>query len=142
MSARRKFSIFLAPAVCTLIATPVAVWLGAFTPAAPSSWKSIHVDMSRQAVLSLAGPPQKSGWPENVVEVWEKKGLVCHHRMVIWYDAWMDSDGFHGYVRDVSEGTWLRGYGWLHPRQEFQQKTLQQSAQKSGIENTDSIHPN
>jgi hypothetical protein len=91
-------------------------WFGAFTPSAPSGWAQVHLGMERDAVLSLAGQPQQSGWPEKIAEAWDRSGLICRHRLIVTYRGRHQGDG---YVESVCEGTWLRGYGWLHPRKEL-----------------------
>ena len=116
MTMRRRFAV----ASVALVALPVSLaalaWFGALTPSAPSEWARVHIGMERDAVLSLAGQPQQSGWPEKIVETWDRGGLVCHHRLFVAYRGEHRGDG---HVEIVYEGTWLRGYGWLHPRTEF-----------------------
>jgi hypothetical protein len=117
MSKRRKLCNTIAVAFCIAVAVLIMTWLDPLTPAAPPGWKAIHVGMTRRAALSLAGAPQISGWPEKIIETWERRGLICKHRMCIYYDY----DGGpeeNARVDGVTEGTWLRGYGWLHPRSE------------------------
>jgi hypothetical protein len=114
MTAPRKRAL----AAVTLFLTvglAVAAWCGVLVPRAPSGWAQVHAGMDRKEVLALTGAPQLSGWPDKVIETWERKGLLCHRRLVVCYRG----QGFEdGYVRDVLAGTWLRGYGWLHPRKE------------------------
>ncbi len=90
-------------------------WFGLFTPAAPAGWTQIHVGMSREEVLRLAGSPQQSGWPEKIAETWERKGLVSSHKLFVYYRAEQRGEG---YVQSVCEGTWLPGFGWRNPRKE------------------------
>ena len=112
---RRRIAIATGTVCILAVALGVLAWSGLLTPAAPSGWARVRAGMDREAVLSLAGAPQHSGWPEKVIETWERKGGICHHRLVVCYRGQGLQDG---YVRDVWEGTWLRGYGWLHPRKE------------------------
>jgi len=107
-----KTLIFVGSAVLTLAALGFMVWFGTFTPAAPGEWAKIHPGMTRSEVLKFAGTPRESGWPENVTETWQRDGLICHRRLFIWY---RDER-----VLDLSEGTWLRGCGWLRRRIESQ----------------------
>jgi hypothetical protein len=72
--------------------------------------------MGREAVRALAGPPQQSAWPEKIIETWDRNGLICRHRLLVAYRAEQRGDG---YVQSVCEGTWLPGYGWVHPRYEL-----------------------
>ena len=116
MSVRHKVAISSAAVLVALLAFAATVWLGMLTPSAPAGWSQVHVGMGRDAVLSLAGEPQHSGWPEKVVESWDRSGLICRHRLLVGYRAEQRGDGS---VQSVCEGTWLRGYGWLHPRQEL-----------------------
>ena len=107
-------------AFTVVLAVPAAfvvmAWSGVLTPSAPSGWRQVHPGMGRDAVLALAGLPQQSGWPEKIVETWDRNGLICRHRLLVAYRAEQRGDG---YVDSVCEGTWLRGYGWLHPRKEL-----------------------
>ncbi len=97
------------------VAFGLMLWSGMLTPSAPSGWAQVHAGMDRDAVIFLAGSPEQSGSPEKIVETWERRGTICHRRLYVCYRG----EGFQdGYVRDVSEGTWLRGFGWLHPRRE------------------------
>jgi len=105
----------MATALVIVVAFGVMGWSGMLTLSAPSGWAQVHAGMDRDAVISLAGSPQQSGWPENIAETWERRGPICHHRLYVCYRGERFQDG---YVRDVSEGTWLRGFGWLHPRRE------------------------
>jgi hypothetical protein len=107
---RRKISIAVLLLAFIFIAFVFAAWFGTFTPSAPAGWAQIHTGLSRDDVLRLAGTPSVSGWPEKIVETWQRDGAICRHRLVIGYD------GQH--VDSVCDGTWLRGYGWLHPRVE------------------------
>ena len=109
---RRKISITVFAVAIISTSFAAAMWLGFFTPAAPAGWLQIHAGLSRDEVLRLAGTPTMSGWPEKVVETWQRDGLVCRHRLVISYSGER--------VTSVADGTWLRGYGWLHPRIESQ----------------------
>jgi hypothetical protein len=86
----------------------IAIRFDVFTPAAPAGWAQVHIGMSRDDVLRLAGAPSVSGWPEKVVETWQRNGAICHHRLFVGYDGQQ--------ATRVCDGTWLRGYGWLHPR--------------------------
>jgi hypothetical protein len=105
---RRKISIAVLLLAFIFIAFVFAAWLGIFTPSAPAGWAQVHTGISRDDVLRLAGAPSVSGWPEKVVETWQRDGAICRHRLVIGYDGQQ--------VASVCDGTWLRGYGWLHPR--------------------------
>jgi hypothetical protein len=114
---RRKISIVVVSVAFVFTAFALAVWFGVFTPMAPAGWSLIHAGMRRDDVLRLAGAPGESGWPENVVETWEIRGTICSHRLLIDYRS--EERGV-GHVQCLHEGTWLRGYGWLHPRIESQ----------------------
>ena len=116
MRVRQRISFAFAAVLAGCIGMVVLAWFGAFTPSAPSGWGQIHLGMGRDAVLALAGTPKNSGWPEKVVEIWERNGVVCRHRLLVAYQAQQRGDGK---VESVYEGTWLRGYGWLHPRKEL-----------------------
>jgi hypothetical protein len=105
---RRKISIAILLVGSIFIAFFFAAWLGIFTPSAPAGWAQVHIGISRDDVLRLAGAPSVSGWPEKVVETWQRDGAICHHRLVVGYDGQQ--------VASVCDGTWLRGYGWLHSR--------------------------
>ncbi len=109
---RRKIFIAACAVVVIFASFIVAVWFGAFTPAAPAGWSQIHAGMSRSDVLRVAGTPKVSGWPEKIVETWQRDGTICHHRLVVSYSGQQ--------VSTVCDGTWLRGFGWLHPRIESQ----------------------
>jgi hypothetical protein len=106
----RKLSKMLILFAAVSAAITIAVWSGLFTPAAPAAWAQVHPGMKRNEVLQLTGTPSMSGWPEKVVETWQLNGAVCRRRLVIAYAGEQ--------VVSVSDGTWLRGYGWLHPRAE------------------------
>ena len=107
---RRKTLIAIVLASIVVLGIALMASLGVLAPAAPPGWKSVHAGMSRDAVLSLTGAPQQSGWPEMITETWERRGLIFHHRLVVRYRG--------DIVQDLSEGKWLRGYGWLIPREE------------------------
>ncbi len=113
MSNRRKLCVSIAIGLFIVASLLVMTWFDLLTPAAPSGWKAVHVGMTREAVLSSAGAPQISGYPEKIIETWERKGPICNRKMYVGYDA-EDRDAKWN-VRWVLEGTWLRGYGWLHP---------------------------
>ena len=115
MITRKRFTATSAAVVGVPVLLAALAWFGALTPSAPSGWAQVHRSMERSTVLSLAGQPQRSGWPEKIVETWERSGLVCHHRLFVAYRGEHVGDG---HVQSVYEGTWLRGYGWLHPRKE------------------------
>jgi hypothetical protein len=83
---------------------------GVFAPTPPSGWHQVHAGMTRSQVLALVGTPQQSGWPENIAETWERRGLVCHRRLFIIYDGER--------VQHLYDGIWVRGFGWSHPRRE------------------------
>jgi len=102
---RKVIMVVVLPAVI-LIAFGFAIWFDLFTPAAPAGWAQVHSGMIRDEVLHLAGPPSISGWPEKVVETWQREGVICHHRLVVAYDG--------DRAARVWDGTWLRGFGWLH----------------------------
>jgi hypothetical protein len=110
---RRKISTVVLLFAFIFVAFVVAAWLGIFTPSAPAGWAQVHTGMSRNDVLRLVGTPSVSGWPEKVVETWQRDGVISHHRLVISYGP----DG--QLVTSVCDGTWLRRYGWLHPRIEI-----------------------
>src|SRR5262249_14917034 len=106
--------IAVATALCTAALLSIMAWFDLLTPAAPPGWKAVRVGMTREAALSFAGAPQISGWPEKIIETWERRGLICHRRMYVHYNY----DGGpqeNGRVQWVSEGTWLRGYGLHQP---------------------------
>ena len=106
---RRKISI----AVVLLVVIAVFIVLAAFdvfTPTAPAAWAQVHAGMSRTEVLALVGTPRQSAWPEKIAETWERSGLVSHRRLFVVYEGQQ--------VQEVWDGTWLRGYGWFHPRRE------------------------
>ncbi len=105
----------IATALVIVVAFGIMVWSGMLTPSAPSGWAQVHPGMDRGTVISLAGSPQQSGWPEKIAETWELRGPICNHRLYVCYRREGSQDG---HVQDVSEGTWLRGLGWLHPRRE------------------------
>ena len=109
---RRKIFISLLSVAVVFVLFALAAWFGFFTPTAPAGWSQIHVGMSREDVLRVAGTPSVSGWPEKVVETWQRDGAVCRHRLVVGYSGQQ--------VSTVCDGTWLRGFGWLHPRIESQ----------------------
>lgn len=112
---RPRIAIIVVSAFGIAVTFSLMVSSGMLTPSAPSGWAQVHAGMDRDAVISLVGPPQQSGWPEKIAETWERRGPICHRRLFVCYRG----EGFQdGYVRDVWEGTWLRGYGWLHPRKE------------------------
>ena len=115
MTGKRKGVIAAAVVFLTAGTLAVASWSDLLTPQAPPGWAQVHAGMDRQEALALAGMPQQSGWPEKVVETWERKGTFCNRRLVICYRGQGSGDG---YIGNVLEGTWLRGYGWLHPRKE------------------------
>ena len=71
MSKRRKLRIIIAVALCIAVVVSIMTWLDLLSPAAPPGWKAVHVGMTREAALSLAGAPQISGWPEKIIETWE-----------------------------------------------------------------------
>jgi hypothetical protein len=73
-------------------------------------WAEIHPGMTRAAVLAIAGTPQESGWPENIVETWHKGSRILQHRLSVSYED--------GTVREVCEGSWIPYFGWLRPRVE------------------------
>src|SRR6266850_1735362 len=110
----RRIIIIIATALVIVVAFGLMVWFGMLTPSA-SGWAQVHAGMDRSAVISVAGSPQQSGWPEKIAETWERRGPICHHRLYVCYRGEGSQDG---YVCYVSEGTWLRGFGWLHPRTE------------------------
>ncbi len=112
---RRRIVIVAAIALVIAASFGTMAWSGVLTPTAPPGWAQVHAGLNRSAVLSLAGSPQQSGWPENVTETWERRGAICNHRLFVCYRGRHLEDG---YVQDVWEGTWLRGYGWLHPRKD------------------------
>jgi hypothetical protein len=116
MTKRHRFAVASAALLAVLIGLAALAWLGALTPSAPSGWAQVHQGMGRDTVLVLAGQPQQSGWPEKIVETWERNGLICRHRLLVAYRGQYRGDG---YIESVCEGTWLRGYGWLHPRKEL-----------------------
>ena len=116
MSMRRRFAVAVAAVLVLTVSLAALAWFGEFTPSAPSGWAQVHLGMERDAVLSLAGQPQQSGWPEKIAEAWDRSGLICRHRLIVTYRGRHQGDG---YVESVCEGTWLRGYGWLHPRKEL-----------------------
>ena len=105
---RRKISTTAVLVVVIFCAFVFAAWLGVFTPAAPAGWSDVHAGMNRDDVLRLVGTPTFSGWPEKIVETWQRDGAICRHRLSVDYDGER--------VTGVCEGTWLRGHGWLHPR--------------------------
>src|SRR3954453_20716399 len=49
-------------------------------------WAQIHPGMTRAAVLAIAGAPQDSGWPENIVETWHKGSRILQHRLAVSYE--------------------------------------------------------
>src|SRR5690348_768739 len=112
MTKLRRFTVASAAAVALPVSLAALAWFGALTPSAPSGWAQVHLGMGRETVLSLAGAPQQSGWPEKIVETWQRNGPICRHRLLVAYRS-------DGAVESVCEGTWLRGYGWLHPRTEL-----------------------
>jgi len=116
MTMRQRFAVASAVVLVVAVALAALAWFGALTPSAPSGWVQVHPGMDRDAVLSLAGQPQQSGWPEKIVETWERSGLICRHRLLVAYRGQHQGDG---HVESICEGTWLRGYGWLHPRREL-----------------------
>ena len=109
---RRKsfIGLFLAMAIFGLFI--LAAWVGLLTPSAPAGWAQIHAGMSRDDVLRVAGNPSVSAWPEKVVETWQRDGAFCRRRLLVTYSGQK--------VAAICDGTWLRGYGWLHPRSESQ----------------------
>ena len=115
MTMRQRFMVACAAVLVALVVLAAFAWFGALTPSAPSGWAHVHLGMERDTVLSLAGEPQQSGWPEKVVETWERSGLICRHRLRVAYRGQHTGDER---VESVYEGTWLRGYGWLNPRKE------------------------
>lgn len=116
MTMRQGFAVAAGAVPVVLVALAALAWFGALTPSAPFGWAQVHPGMERDMVLSLAGQPQQSGWPEKIVETWERNGLFCRHRLLVAYRGQHQADGK---VDSVCEGTWLRGYGWLHPRREL-----------------------
>jgi len=116
MTMRQRFAVASAAVLGVPVALGALAWFGALTPSAPSGWAQVHAGMERDAVLSLAGQPQQSGWPEKIVETWDRSGLICRHRLLVAYRGQQRGDG---HVESICEGTWLRGYGWLHPRTEL-----------------------
>lgn len=105
---RRKIYMAALSVVTAFGVLGMAAWMGIFTPTAPADWAQVHIGISRNNVLRLAGAPSASGWPEKPVETWQRDGVICRHRLVVGYDGQQ--------VIQVCDGTWLRGYGWLHPR--------------------------
>jgi hypothetical protein len=84
-----------------------------FTPKAPAGWGQIHVGMTRSQVITLIGAPQQSGWPENITEMWERRGLISRRRLFILYDG----EHYGERVQHLSDGTWVPGFGWSHRRE-------------------------
>ena len=107
---RRKIIIAVVVVVILFAAFTFCLFSGVFAPKAPIGWSQVHAGMSRPAVLALVGPPQHSGWPEKIAETWERSGLFSHRRLFIIYDG--------GRVQHFWDGTWVRGFGWSHPRRE------------------------
>lgn len=107
---RRKVTIL----VTAFVAMAGLVALVCFTspPAAPLGWAQVHPGMSRAQVLTLAGPPPRSGWPENTTETWQRKRFFSERRLFVVYQGEV--------VESVCDGTWLPGYGWHQPRIETQ----------------------
>lgn len=106
----RRVIITIGVILMLLTAFTLCLLSGMFTPAAPSGWDQVHAGMSRSEVLTLVGTPQQSGWPENIAETWERRGLVSHRRLFIIYEGER--------VHDLYDGMWVRGFGWSHPRRE------------------------
>ena len=107
---RRKIIITSVVGVVLLGGFAFCLFSGVFAPKAPVGWSQVHVGMSRPEVLALVGTPQQSGWPEKIAETWERSGLVSHCRLFIIYDGER--------VQHIWDGTWVRGFGWSHPRRE------------------------
>jgi hypothetical protein len=107
---RRKIIIAVVVVLVLLGAFTVCLFSGMFTPTAPVGWGQVHTGMSRSEVLALVGTPQLTGWPEKIAETWQLSGVVSHRRLFIIYDGER--------VQHVWDGTWIRGYGWSHPRRE------------------------
>jgi hypothetical protein len=107
---RRRIFIAGVSVVIISCGLVLAVWLDAFTPKAPAGWSKVHAGMTRDEVLRLAGTPTFSGWPEKIAETWQRDGFPAHRRLFIVYQGEQ--------VISVCDGTWLRGYGWMHPRTE------------------------
>jgi len=83
MTMRQRFAVASAAVLGVPVALGALAWFGALTPSAPSGWAQVHAGMERDAVLSLAGQPQQSGWPEKIVETWDRSGLICRHRLLV-----------------------------------------------------------
>jgi len=107
-----KVIIALGVVVLVIAVFVFCTFFGVFTPNQPAGWSQVHAGMSRSEVLALVGKPQRSGWPENVAETWQRSGLVSHRRLFIIYEGER--------VQHVWDGTWVRGFGWWHPRRESQ----------------------
>lgn len=115
MTFRQKIALFTTALLGLLSTFAALLWSGVLTPSVPAGWSQVHAGMERDVVLSLVGKPQQSGWPEKVVETWERSGFVCRHRLLVSYRV---EQGSNGHVDSVCEGTWLRGFGWVNPRKE------------------------
>ena len=109
----KKQAVALGVAVAAILFIGVFAWFELLPQPAPRGWSQIHRGMNRATVLNFAGPPTHSGWPENVIETWERPGPIFRHRMQIGYDT---EDGKGEHVNGISEGIWLRGFGWLNAR--------------------------
>jgi hypothetical protein len=96
--------------VAITFAALVAIALAYFVspPTAPAAWAQVHVGMNRAQVLTLVGPSPESGWPENITETWHRKRVLSQRRLFVLYEG--------DRVKEVCDGTWLRGYGWCQPR--------------------------
>lgn len=106
---RHKIPIAIVLLVIVGALLAIAV-VGVFIPTEPEAWTRVHIGMNRTEVIALVGTPQHSGWPEMVIETWERKGFVFQRRLnVVYQGEW---------VEKAWMGTWLRGYGWLHPPRE------------------------
>ncbi len=106
----KKITIAVGSVLVILAAFIFCVFSGVFTPSAPNASSQVHAGMTRSEVLALVGTPQQSGWPEKIAETWQRSGLISHRRLFIIYEGER--------VQHVWDGTWVRGYGWAHPRRE------------------------
>jgi hypothetical protein len=107
---RRKIIIAFGVALVIVAAFIFCVFFGVLAPIAPPIWGQIHAGMTRSKVLALVGTPSQSGWPEKIAETWERSGLVSHRRLFVIYDGER--------IQHLWDGTWVRGFGWSHPREE------------------------